>query len=470
MIIEMQVLKPEDLERIHGEALKVLSRVGVEVHNEELCRLLRRQGISVEDRRVRLPMEVVGTALQTTPRGFSLYDRRGSELPLKRGRSYFMNYGNSTNVSDYGAKGLRPSSRQDVMNWGRLGDALSEIDIANGGCYARDVPEPLQPLHTVAAVISNTTKHNSSSPLNLQEAEIWAELDEIARGKQGQPGVNSGFGMTSPLQLDKDSAEVLLYVVRKKIPANVTSCPITGASSPSTLIGSQVLQTAEMLFLLTVAQLVSEGAPLMWGGGGGILDMRTGVMSYGAVERRLNIAAGAQQAAFYRLPHMGGSLTIDPWQPDVQAGAEKMMAMLTALLQSSLPWGFVWGSAGGVAAGQAVSFEQMVIDVDLLKMAQRFLRGMNTDEEAWALDVIERVGPGGNYMLDEHTLRWMRTEEIYYSDIVNRQGERGQSMLERAHAKVERILAEHEPSVSEDAVQEIERYVEDRTRLILGEQ
>jgi len=365
---------------------------------------------------------------------------------------------------------LRPSTGQDVVNWVRLGDALPEIVVANGGCYARGVPEPLQPLHTVAAIVSNTTKHNLCTPLSLQEAEIWAELDEIARGGQGQPGITSGFGMTSPLQLDKDSAEVLLYVVRKKIPAGVISCPVAGASSPNTLIGSLVLQTAEMLFLITVAQLVSEGTPLMWVGGTGIMDMRTGTLSYGAVERRLIIAATAQQAAFYGLPWKGGSLTVDPWRPDVQAGAEKMIAMLTILLQGSNSWGFVWGAAGGMATGQAVSLEQMVIDVDLMKMAQRFLHGIDTSEDAWALDAIERIGPGGNYMMDEHTLRWMRAEEIYYSDIVNREGERGQSMLERAHAKVEMILTQHEPSVSEETVQEIERYVEDRTDSILGVQ
>jgi trimethylamine--corrinoid protein Co-methyltransferase len=470
MIIQMQVLKPDHLERIHSEALQVLDRVGAMVYSEELCRLLRRQGISAEDGWVRLPPEVVNAALQTAPRGFSLVDRNGTELPLDRGQGYLYSYFNSTNVSDYGAGGLRPSTKQDVVNWVRLGDALPEIAIANGGGYVRDVPEPLQPLHTVAAIVSNKTKHNLCAPLNLQEAEIWTELDEIAREGQGQPAITSGFGMTSPLQLDEDSARILLHVVRNKIPAGVISCPVAGASSPGTLIGSLVLQTAEMLFLLTVAQLVSEGTPLLWCGGTGIMDMRTGSLSYGAVERRLIIAAVAQQAAFYGLPWKGGSLSIDAWQPDVQAGAEKMLAMLTILVHGAHSRGFVWGAAGGVATGQAVSLEQMVIDVDLMKAVQRFLRGMDTSEDAWALEVIERAGPGGNYMMNEHTLRWMRAEEVYYSDIANRQGEHGQTMLERAHAKVERVLAEHQLSVSEETVQEIERYVEDRTSSILREQ
>jgi trimethylamine---corrinoid protein Co-methyltransferase len=467
-MFSLQVLDEKTLERMHREALGILSRVGVEVQNEQLLQVFRQHGLPVEDLRVRLPAEVVEAALKTVPAGFSLHDRNGNELPLEQGRSYFYSYPNSINVVDYGAQGLRPSTKQDVINWVRLGDALPEIAIANDGCYARDEPEMVQELHTVAAVISNTTKHNLSAPLNLQEAEIWIELDEIARGGQGHPAISSGFGTTSPLRVDEDSAEVLLYAVRKKIPSTIISCPIAGGSSPTTIIGSLVLQLAEILFVITATQLVREGAPLIMVGGTGIMDLRTGALSYGAVERRLIMAASVQHAARYNMPSMAGSLSIDPWQPDVQAGAEKMIGILTYLAVSSLPQGYIWGAAGGLAAGLACSLEQMVIDVDQLKMAQRFQRGLDTGEDAWAIEAIERVGPGGNYLADEHTLRWMRSEEIYRSDIANLDGDRGQSMLERAHAKVERILAEHQPAVSEETVQEIEQYVEDRTRSILG--
>jgi trimethylamine--corrinoid protein Co-methyltransferase len=99
----------------------------------------------------------------------------------------------------------------------------------------------------------------------------------------------------------------------------------------------------------------------------------------------------------------------------------------------------------------AVAAEQFVVDNDILGMAMRVLRGIEVDDETLALDAIDEVGPGGHYLMAEHTIRHMRSEFYYPSAVVDRQGwdmwqEAGAlGAQERAKEIARDILADHQP-------------------------
>lgn len=172
------------------------------------------------------------------------------------------------------------------------------------------------------------------------------------------------------------------------------------------------------------------------------------------------LGANIELARYYGLPHHSPAGSVDAIQPDIQSGAEKMLTWVSRLLED-INLGIAFGS---LSTGSAVSLEQMVIDADTLESARRLFRGAQVNEETIGFEAMKRVGPGGNYLMDEHTLRWMRSQEYYQSSLVNREGTQGLSMLERAHAWVEEILRQHRPQVSERVKGEIQAYVQEKAR------
>lgn len=463
MQFDFRIFNSEEAEQIHEASLRVVSEVGMVLRDEDLLRYLQRQGISVDETRslVRFPRQVVEQALAAAPREVSLWSHHGEELPLKKGYLHPGTYSHALNVLDYGASVPRSSTQADLVRFVRLGDALPEVHIVGPVCWAHDLPEAIQALHAAAATVANSAKHTQAAPQSLAEAQIWTDLAAIAdQNLESCPGSTLSFvvSSTSPLQLDANTAQVLRYGAERGIPLILSPCPIAGATSPFTIAGTLVQSNAENLWLLTVAQFVREGTPVILGGAAGPMDMRSGNLSYGCPERHLMLGANIELAQFYGLPHNCPAGSVDSGLPDVQSGAEKMLTWVMRLLGGiTLGIGF-----GSLLTGSTVSLEQMVIDADLLNCARRVLHGFQVNEKTMAEEIIARVGPGGDFLLDPHTLRCMRSDEYYLSPLANRQGSSGPTMLERAHQRVEELLASHTPSVSEAVVAEIEAYVRER--------
>jgi trimethylamine--corrinoid protein Co-methyltransferase len=224
-----------------------------------------------------------------------------------------------------------------------------------------------------------------------------------------------------------------------------------------------VLQNTENLALITMAQCVEEGCPVIMGGAAGPMDPRSGKLAYGAPERSLLIAANNQIQRFYGLPTHAASIATNSWQPDVQTGAERALIVFIRLMMRPN----LWGGAGGLCSGKTVSLEQMVIDDYLLGSAGRVMQGVDTSEGMWAIDDIERVGPGGSYLMEPLTLKLIRSGEMFVSPLVNMDEERGASMAERAHQRVRELLAAHVSPVPESVIEELRRYVERRSKQLL---
>jgi len=98
----------------------------------------------------------------------------------------------------------------------------------------------------------------------------------------------------------------------------------------------------------------------------------------------------------------------------------------------------------------AGSLEQAVIDDEIVGAGLRALRGIEVTDASLALEAIHRVGPGGHYLVDEHTLRFMRSEFFYppLADRQNRAAWEAAGKLDtraRATARVEQLLQAHAP-------------------------
>jgi len=95
-----------------------------------------------------------------------------------------------------------------------------------------------------------------------------------------------------------------------------------------------------------------------------------------------------------------------------------------------------------------LSYEQLVIDDEMAKIMARLAFGVTVDDDHLAVDLIKKVGPGGSYLAERHTMQWLNKEH-FITDITDRrtsdkwEADGRKSVVERAREKVTKILKEH---------------------------
>ncbi len=465
MKYEYTVLNDGEIERIHQTAQRVLREVGIKVYDDALCATLSRCGLPVDrqEQLVRFPPEMVAAALEATPRSFSVCDHKGNEIVLQKGNTLPAVYSNAIKVWGWQTGRVRASTLDDLVTCVQLADAIPEIMVACPVCLPADEPQPSQMARAICVLLENSSKLNLAAPHDGAEATFWTEAvaitDQDLPGDIG-PSLMFTVSPTSPLQIDPNTCQVLRHGIEHRIPLLISPCPMAGATSPITMAGTTVQTHAEFLGMLTIIQLLREGVPVIYGGSAGPIDLRVGALSYGVSERNTMLCANIDIADHFGLPHFSAAGTVDSASPDFQAGQSKALTWLIRLMKGTI-LGLWFGS---LLTGSAVAPEQIVLDADLYRGVLSMLKGISLDEERLAYEAICRVGPGGNFITDEHTLAWMRSDEYYASPIVNHEGEGGQSMVDRAHQQVQAILASHSPSVAEKVREGLRKLLEEHKR------
>jgi trimethylamine--corrinoid protein Co-methyltransferase len=265
----------------------------------------------------------------------------------------------------------------------------------------------------------------------------------------------------APLQHDRDQTEGALEFARYGLPIDVTSEPQAGATAPVTLAALLAQQTADVISGITIIQLANPGNPVWYGTCGSIMDMRVGRIAIGAVEMGLINVASAQVAHFYNIPCRGTASATDSKRLDFQAGYEKALVLTMAAL-GGVNKIFYPGTMEGALT---VSKESLLLDHEIIGGLYRVAEGVDVNEATLALSVIDRVGPGGHYLGQRHTMQFLQREQFIpsLSDRLTREKweELGaKEMAEQAHEKVEQILAEHQVLPLDASVEaELERIV-----------
>ena len=449
---QYQPLPEEQIKQIHQASLTVLERTGIHVENEEALALYRQGGARVDGNRVYIPPAMVEEALKQVPSKVLLAGRDPDQDVMLEGKRVYAGTGGSpTVVLDPGADTVRPGTLRDLVDFARLADALEHCDFIVIPLYLTDVPEEDVPVNRFYACLANSTKHVMGGVGSVKGAREVIEMGTMIAGSlealQERPFISAITSwMVSPLHLDTGVTDILIEWCKHGLPVALSSAPMAGSTSPVTLAGSLVQLNAEQLSGIVLTQLVRPGALVLAGYIPGVADMRTGGYLGGAVEFGMMQAAAAQLAHFYQVPiYCSGGMT-DAKLPDAQAGYEKMATLLLAAMGGC---NYIHHAFGMVTNMSAASLEQAVIDDEIVGMAMRVLRGIEVTEDSMAVDAIHRVGPGGHYLMDAHTVQFMRSE-LFYSPLADRQNramweEAGRKDTRaRAIARVERLLQEHQ--------------------------
>jgi trimethylamine---corrinoid protein Co-methyltransferase len=462
----VSLLDRQALDRIHTESLRVLADIGVRVENARCRDVLERAGAKAVGQTdvVRLPAAMVEEAMAQLTRTYDLAHPGGRRFTIPDGRQHAGVRVKMPKVLDYGAHEFRPPRRQDVIDLCRITNALPGAELTVAIQYpSSDVPPEIDVADTLGLVFAVTGHFSLVAPGNVDDARTSLDLAMAASGTDSlndAPGTWAEINTTTPLVLGDREGSIIMHVVGRHCPVDLCPMPITGVATPATLAANLLLGNAETLFLCTLSNAIWPGAKVLHATTGGLMNMRTAYLSMGAAETCLISSGEMALAKYYGLPttRMGGYS--DSQWPDVQAGIEKAMAILI-LAQSEADFVTMGGPLDNAAHH---SYEQVVIDHDIWEMAQRLTREIVVDDASLAYDVIEKVGPGGSFLGQTHTRRAVQAGEHYYGGSFNHTGRVGEeyTMLARAHARVEEILARpFEYGAPPAAVRQIKDYVRD---------
>jgi trimethylamine--corrinoid protein Co-methyltransferase len=325
----------------------------------------------------------------------------------------------------------------------------------------RDVPTERYFRYQFSAMIRYTTKPSVVVCNDLADIEaITAMAAAVAGGMQAlaeRPTFLMYTEPTTPLSHALEAVDKLLFCARHRIPVTHSPAPMIGGTAPITIAGAVALGNAEMLSGLVMHQLTNPGAPFLYGHGVHHLDMKEMISVYGAPEFQLARIMAAEMGRFYKLPVWGYSAHSDSAVLDEQAAIDAQFSIQTALLARTN----LNHDVGYLEAGLANSPEYMVLANELIGMNRVFVQGVQFDEEALALDVIHEVGPGGQFLSHDHTMRHWR--ELWTPKLFDRQRlepwleKGGKTMRQRVREATLEILESHQvPPLPADVDAEIE--------------
>ncbi len=444
-------LTPEGVQRIDQTARSILRRVGIRIHDSSFLGMLEAAGaqIDYDNRIVRFEEEWLDEVLAQAPSSFVLYSRDGqNDLPLGVANVHFGNGGRVFRILDMGTGGYRLTMLRDVAHTATLVNHLKYLRFYIVACQAHDLEPKNYHLNEFYHAFNHTTKHVMGGCDNLEGVEqMWQLASFIAGGEEklrDKPFVSVITNPISPLSIEANTLNILGFCTTHGIPVTCAPAPIAGATSPITLAGTLSQMHAEALAGVAIAQVLSTGAKVLYGAVATTMDLRNMDFAAGSIEMAMMNASAVQLAKLYNLPIYASAGVTEAKRPDIQAGVEKYASNLTVAMTGA---DCIHLAAGMIDSANSISYEQFVIDNELIGMIGRMLAGIKVDEEALAFDVIQRVGPGGNYVMDDHTVEHM-VDELFYPELCVRCNfdvweERGRpDMLSRANELVQEILRE----------------------------
>lgn len=450
----LSVLEETGIERIHQNALRVLAQTGLVIHDREAARLLEGAGAAVQPQnghpRVTIPGEVIEDAISKAPSVVTLYNRMGEEaMVLGGGRLHVRTSSGATAILDESSGAPREATSRDAANAIRLTDALPNVDgVSTLAVQPTDVPADTVDVYAVRLALKNTIKPLGYVCLNESLVEPVVAMAAAAVGGKERlrerPVITALAESTSPLRLVASQVGVLKRFASHGLPLTLHAHPMAGLTSPVTLAGELVVTHAEVLALIAIAQLVRPGTPVVYGVSSSVPDMRTAANLSGAVEVGLLGAAGAQLARRCGVPSIMSSGT-DALRPGAQSVMERLMTLLPPALA-----GVDLVNLSTLETKMSFSLDQLVVDDVLTGMVQRCLRGVEVRDSTLALDVIQRAGPTGSFVSEDHTLEHHR-EELLMCDLIHHLPrdawhETGcPDLLSEARKKAKQLLREHHP-------------------------
>lgn len=447
-----RLLEPNQIQRLHHAALRVLEEAGVKVLHAEAVDLLAGCGARLSDgMTVRIPPYMVEEAIASAPSNLVIFDRNGSPaMELGGRRSYFGTGTDLPRTIDLKTREHRDTLEEDILRSTLISDALPNIDFIGSYGLPKDVPAGLHYIRDFQILVENSTKPVFFTAESEKDLRIILDMAQaVAGGPEAlaeRPFLINYSEPVSPLTHSEEAVAKLIACARNRIPVNYTPAMLAGSTGPVTLAGAVTTALAEALSGLVIHQLTQKGAPIISGFAATSMDMLKATVSYTSPEFRLTHSACADIFHHYGIPVWGTAGCSDAQFPDLQSGAEYGFTLLNAALDGAN----LIHDCGYMGQGFVAAPEMIVFADEVIGYVKRYMRGFSLDPEHLALDVIREVGPGGHFLGEKHTLEFFK-DEHWRPGLYNRENlpnwvKAGKKTMEdRLLDKAMKILDDHEP-------------------------
>ena len=417
---QMKILSDEQVARFQEAAFEILERIGMKVTHPKARDYLAGAGCKIEGEMVYYPQSAIKAALAKAPERVVMGTRDLKRtIHLEGRKSYFgptldcVNYLNPENGQ------REPFVSKHLLATARLFERMDYFDWSMTLGMVGDYPAHMSDMVAPRLIFENTTKPLVSCCGPLASLKEIYEMAVLCQGGvtnyERQPLMATMLVPVSPLLFDEQVLEKLIFCAEKKIPLILLSGAQAAGTAPATMAGTVAMGFAEILSGLVLQQAISPGAPFICASFNTLMDMRSTIYSYGAIEMAMMVSAQAQLAQSFSLPFFGTAGCTDSHAVDIQAGVE---GALQDIVAAAVGQGLVHDTHCWLDSGMTMAPTHMVMGEEILKMVKRFMEGFVLSDETLALDVLEKVGPGGNFLTEKHTMKHFKS--MLYQDLFER--------------------------------------------------
>ena len=468
-------LSEPDIRAIYDTALRLLAEIGMAEVPAVVEQQALVQGARLNDLgRLCYPQAMVEDIIDGAAKQFVFHGRDSSlDFEIGGDRVYFGTGGAAVHTLDLDSGLYRPSTLEDLYDFTRLIDAMTNVSWFTRCCIATDVEDIFDlDLNTAYALVAGTKKPVGTSFTLGSHVEPIIDLFDMALGGAGRfskrPFCKAHISpVISPLRYGEDAVDVTLACIRHKVPINAIIAAQSGATAPATLAGMLAQTTAETLAALVMINLFAPGYPVIFSNWPLVIDLRTGAFSGGGGEISVMNAASAQIGNWPKLPSGVACSMADAKAVDAQMGVEKALSALAAGLAGA---NMVYESSGMMASLLGASFEAFVLDDEMLGHVYRAIRGIEINEETLAFDVVKEAVTGeGHYLGAAHTINAMQ-RDYYYPTLADRDDPRtwaekgAEDVWVKANKRAREILDSHDPQALDAAA---DRRIRDKYKILI---
>jgi trimethylamine--corrinoid protein Co-methyltransferase len=417
----LEILSPEQVERIIEAAYRILEEAGLEIRSAEAREVFRQAGALVDEptQMVRLGRDIINAQLAHAPERFVLH-ARNPERDLHVGGNV-VNFGpvnGAPNITDR-ERGRRYGDLEAFRNILKLTHTLGILHW-QGGIVVEpvDVPVPIRHLATYQAHIEcadivwaarGVGGVQATDAIALSAIEHGCSIEDLA----ARPTLMTVTNVNSPRRMDQEILDNIMVMARHGQCVVITPFTLMGAMAPVTLAGALVQQTAEALCIIALCQMLRPGTPCVLGGFTSNVDMRTGSPAFGTPEYVNAVLASAQLGRRLRIPVRTSAVNASP-TVDAQSTYETAFSLQAAILSHSH---LINHAAGWLEGGLSASLEKIIVDAELLRNWAELLKPIAFSEDDIGVEAIKGVAAGGHYFGAAHTLA--RYEHAFYRPLLS---------------------------------------------------
>ena len=441
--------------QIISEAISILTKLGVEIQNQNVLSMLSDHGadVNLENSHVKLSEEIINKALKTSPKSFKLFDVYGNQThDFSEYNVHFTPGSAALYLLDYKTNKMRKPVTDDYINYVKLVNQLNNISSQSTAFIPSDVHQKISDSYRLFLSLLYGEKPVVTGTFTIEAFQIMLDLQLVVRGSSDRlkekPLTIFSCCPTSPLKWSDVTSQNVIDCANNSIPVEFISMPLSGFMAPVTLVGTLVEHTAETLSGIVIHQLTNPGAPFLYGGSPAIFDMRYETTPMGAIETMMIDCAYNEIGKYLGVPTQAYISLSDAKQLDTQAGLESgigaTLAALSGINNISGP--------GMLDFESCQSLEKLVVDNEICGMTKRLIQGIEPKEDFPALPIFEELLKEQHLLIAKHTRKYFKSEIKLPGSTIDRANrarwkmDGSLTLGERANREVEKYLNNYKPS------------------------